>query len=169
MKIQIISDVHFDVDDVKRELVLAGDADVLIVAGDVAEGAKESFEWLRNRFGTDVPIITVAGNHTFYRRQLPKELNLARELASNYKIHFLEDSSVEIGGILFAGCALWTDYCLMGEAFRAYAMREASMKMMDHRSITWSKKPWARFHPKCQSARAALGFRRTRSSRCRAL
>jgi Icc-related predicted phosphoesterase len=159
MKIQIISDIHFDVDKVRTELLLANEADVLIVAGDVAEGAKESFEWLRNRFGPDIPIVTVAGNHTFYRRQLPEELQLARELAPSYQIHFLEDSSVEIAGVLFAGGALWTDYCLMGEEFRAYAMREAALKMMDHKCITWSKQPWARFHPKNAAAMHAKSMR----------
>jgi Icc-related predicted phosphoesterase len=147
MKIQILSDTHFDVDEVRDELKLVAGVDVVVVAGDVGEGARESFEWLRQRFGSSVPIVTVAGNHTFYRRCIKEEIEIANEIATDLGIHFLEDRSVQIEGITFSGCTLWTDYCLMGGPFRPVAMREAGAKMMDHKCITWQKEPWQRFRP----------------------
>jgi Icc-related predicted phosphoesterase len=147
MRLQILSDIHFDVDRAHPGLRLVDGADVLIVAGDVCEGAEPGFAWLRHRFGDEVPIITIAGNHTFYGRCLKDEIATAREKATHYGIHFLENDTLNLGGVTFAGCTLWTDYNLFGAAFRAYAMREAMSKMMDHRKISWSKQPWKRFTP----------------------
>jgi predicted phosphodiesterase len=147
MKIQVLSDIHFDVDEVRDDLRLNPEADCVVVAGDVCEGIENSLGWLRERFGQDVPIITVAGNHTFYRRSLQEELAAASDLAKSYRIDFLENGAVEHGDVRFLGCSLWTDYCLQGEPFRLYAMREARDKMNDHKKISLQKKPWKRFLP----------------------
>ncbi len=146
-KIQIVSDFHFDVEPVRVDVKLNSDADVLVVAGDVCEGMENAFAWLRKYFGWEVPIVTVAGNHSFYRRSLKDELRLAQELAATFKINFLENEECEIAGVRFLGCTLWTDYCLMGEPFRAHAMVEAGTKMNDHKKITFQKMPWQRFRP----------------------
>jgi Icc-related predicted phosphoesterase len=146
-RIQVVSDFHHDVEPVRPDVKLSSDADVLVVAGDVCEGMENAFVWLRKSFGWEVPIVCVAGNHSFYRRSLKDELNTAIELAAHYKIDFLENTQCEIAGVRFLGCTLWTDYCLMGEPFRASAMHEASAKMNDHKKISFQKQPWRRFRP----------------------
>jgi predicted phosphodiesterase len=147
MRIQVLSDIHFDVDDVRDDVRPHPGADCIVVAGDVGEGMENSFEWLRERFGPDKPIVAVAGNHTYYRRSLRDELKSANTAAKRFGVHFLEDSSVELGNVKFIGCTLWTDYRLLGDAFRSHAMKEAREKMYDHKKISLQKEPWKRFLP----------------------
>jgi hypothetical protein len=46
-----------------------------------------------------VPIVTVAGNHSFYRRSVKDELLLAKELAVSFGKNFLENEECEIAGM----------------------------------------------------------------------
>jgi Icc-related predicted phosphoesterase len=146
VKIQI-SDLHFDVEKIQRDVSLSPDADVLVVAGDVCEGLPEAFRWLRETYGPSIPIVTVAGNHSFYRRSLLEELNAAQESAAEHNVLFLENSSCVIGEVMFIGATLWTDYRLFGDASRVHALLEARAKMNDHKKISLQKNPWKRFLP----------------------
>lgn len=145
VRIQFLSDLHFDVEPISKRISLQEEVDVVVVAGDICEGAEKGFAWLRSTFGDTTEILTVAGNHTFYRHCLPDEVSAAKVAASAYRIHFLENSSVELFDTTFVGSTLGTDYNLFGEGFHVNAMFEANSKMMDHKTITWSKSPWQRF------------------------
>ena len=146
MRIQFLSDIHFDVAPPKP-VVLAPDVDLIVAAGDICEGMIKAFRWLRETFPSPVPIVTVPGNHSFYRGCLPDELALARTMAPEFAITFLEDDIAFIGGVRFIGATLWTDYLLFGEELAPLAMRAARDGLLDHRLITWRKKPWQRFRP----------------------
>src|SRR5438445_9723562 len=39
-----------------------------------------------------------------------------RQAAEGTNVHFLENRAVELGGVRFLGCTLWTDFALFGEA-----------------------------------------------------
>jgi 3',5'-cyclic AMP phosphodiesterase CpdA len=80
MKIQIFSDLHAGVAPLKP-IVLGPDVDIAVVAGDVAEGAENSFVALRKIVPERIPIIFVMGNHEYYRRFLGEELAFARAIA----------------------------------------------------------------------------------------
>jgi Icc-related predicted phosphoesterase len=146
MRLQVFSDLHVDVMPVRPIAIVPG-VDAVVVAGDVCEGAERAFAWLREIVPARIPIITVLGNHTFYRRCLPEELARARDAAPCYGIHLLENDVQVCGGVRFAGATLWTDYGLFGEAARQAAMRTAADGLNDHRKISWSKVPWQRFRP----------------------
>jgi Icc-related predicted phosphoesterase len=150
MKIQIFSDLHVDVSQ-PPPINIGADVDVVVVAGDTAEGADNAFVALRHIVPEKIPILTVIGNHEYYRRCIPEELALARELAPSLNVHLLEDDSVvlKIGGtsVRFAGCTLFTDYQVFGSKNTAHAMRAALRGLNDHRLVTWTKKPWRRFRP----------------------
>lgn len=146
MKLQILSDPHFDARPLAHPFTASPEADVVLVAGDVCQGLEQGFAWLRRTIPT-TPIITVAGNHSYYQRCLPDELAHARRVAADYGISFLENDVVTIGGLTFAGATLWTDYRLYGEAAQAHAMASARSSMNDHRRISWCKDPWRRFRP----------------------
>jgi Icc-related predicted phosphoesterase len=145
--IQILSDLHFDVEDVKQSVKLHEQADILVVAGDVCEGLENGFGWLRQRFGQSIEIVTVAGNHSFYRRYYQEEIQAALKSAAAHNIYFLENCSVRLHGVDFVGATLWTDYALFGEASLTHAMHEAATKLNDHKKISWQKQPWSRFKP----------------------
>jgi Icc-related predicted phosphoesterase len=159
MKVQIFSDLHADVAR-PRPISVAPEVDAVVVAGDTCEGAERGFERLRQIVPMQIPIITVMGNHEFYRHCLPDELAEARRIAPLYGVNLLEDDTVVLGGLRFLGCTLFTDYAIFGEANISRAMRAASDGLNDHRKITWTKKPeWHRFRP----AEALMLHKRSRA------
>jgi Icc-related predicted phosphoesterase len=146
MRIQVFSDLHADVAAVKPIRVGAG-VDAVIVAGDTCQGVQESFAHIRQIVPMHIPVVATLGNHEYYRRCLPEELGIARAKAPDYGIRLLEDDTATIGDVRLVGCTLWTDYRAFGAANVPTAMRTAAQGLNDHRRITWSKQPWARFRP----------------------
>jgi Icc-related predicted phosphoesterase len=147
MKIQVFSDLHVDVSP-PPPITIGGDVDLVVVAGDTAQGAHNSFVALRRIVPEKIPIVMVMGNHEFYRRCVPEELLQAKELAPTFNVSLLETDSVVLGdGVRLVGCTLWTDYRLFGANNAAAAMRVASHGLNDHRLISWRKNPWQRFRP----------------------
>lgn len=146
MKIQILSDLHVEFYGTTSIPPRVEGTDLVIVAGDTCQGLVKAVEVLRRAF-PDVEVVTVAGNHEYYRTELPTELEAGRVRAKQLGVHLLEDDSVKIGPARVLGCTLWTDYCLFGADLREAAMRSAYDGMMDHKRIQWRKDPWARFRP----------------------
>ena len=113
MRVQILSDLHFEFDRdggeaFVRSVPVAGD--VLVLAGDViplrrVDEVRRVFGWFCARFPH---VVFVPGNHEYYRtRPADAEALLAgcaRELAN---LHVLNPGVAEIGGTRFVGAALW--------------------------------------------------------------
>jgi Icc-related predicted phosphoesterase len=146
MKLQIFSDLHCDVAPTKH-IAIADGVDAVIIAGDTCEGAVKAFDHLRRIVPIAIPVIMVMGNHEYYRSFVPTELRLARDNATAFNIHLLENDSVMLGGIRFVGTTLWTDYRIFGDANAAAAISACADGMNDHRRIGWQKQPWLRFRP----------------------
>ncbi|WLA69554.1 metallophosphoesterase [Bradyrhizobium diazoefficiens] len=107
------------------------DFDVLIVAGDLIPRAERGVRWLLERITK--PVIYVLGNHEGYGCDLGRTLEKAKALAAGTQIHVLENESVRIGDITFAGATLWTDFALNGDAHGAMAI--AGGRMNDFQKI----------------------------------
>ena len=146
LRIQIYSDLHLEHSKGRIPEVADG-ADCVVIAGDTAVPLSTSLMEIRRVIEASIPVVVVAGNHEFYRTELPSEIEHGRLLAKQLGIHFLENNSVEIGGVRFVGATLWTDYALFGDALRPLAMDDARRSMNDHRLIKWQKEPWRRFRP----------------------
>jgi hypothetical protein len=156
MRIQIFSDLHAGVAPVKR-ITVGPDVDLVAVAGDICEGARNSFSELRRIVPERIPIVMTMGNHEYYRRFLRDELAAAKEMAPDYNVILLEDAATVIGGVRnnvaviggvrIVGATLWTDYRLFGAHNAPAAMNAARTGMNDHRLIGWRKDPWERFRP----------------------
>ena len=137
MKIQLASDLHIEflADALPGTTFLAPapDANVLVLAGDIAVGANaiELFaDW-------PVPVLYVAGNHECYGRDIDDVEAQLRHAAEGTQVHFLEMDAVVLDGCRYLGTTLWTDYALYearGVSVDA-AMSEARMAMMDHKVI----------------------------------
>ncbi|WP_156162695.1 MULTISPECIES: hypothetical protein [unclassified Bradyrhizobium] len=129
---------------------------MIVVAGDTRQGLAAALRELRAACPPPLEVVVVAGNHEFWARPaLPAAIDEGRRVAADLGLHYLENEVAVIGGatgVRFAGCKLWSDYGLFGEASRAAAMRAALESMRDHKRIKWSSNPWARFRP--QEARA---------------
>lgn len=142
MKLLILSDLHNELRSMSPEIDggrIDSDADVVVLAGDIHEGVQAPM-WARAAF-PDKEIVMVAGNHEFYGRYWNRNLRKIREKSEQLGIHFLENEAVELFGIRFLGCTLWTDYSLYGEELRRVAMREAHQRMSDFLHIKLDRKP----------------------------
>ena len=164
MKLLVLSDLHlahspFDVvEDGQR---IDRIADVVVLAGDIDDGIN-GFHWARETF-PDKPIVMVAGNHEFYGRNWTKHVDDMRESARAHDIEFLEADTVELAGVRFLGCSLWTDFELFGAEKKTEAMQIARVKMNDYQHIKISR--IAEFyHVKSHYLIPALTERRHRGS-----
>lgn len=71
------------------------------------ERYKEFFERVSMEFKH---VVYVAGNHEFYNGKWNKSLTDIQEFLVNYpNVHFLEQSYVDLEGIIFMGGTTWTD------------------------------------------------------------
>lgn len=131
MKLWVVSDLHMDHGG--SWLEPPATADVAVIAGDVADD-----RWLVET-ANRLPTVFVAGNHEFYGHAVDER---RRAIADIPGLIHLDDSSAVVGGTIFIGSTLWTDY-----GRDPIAAEAARRGMNDHRRIAWAKKPWERFLP----------------------
>ena len=109
MRLHVLSDLHLERGGFALPEV---DADVLILAGDVATGI-DGVEWARQHAGGR-PVLYIAGNHEFYGHEFPALITGLREAARGSPVHVLEDDELVIDGVRFLGCTLWSDFEFAG-------------------------------------------------------
>ena len=134
MRLWILNDLHLEL--TRGWDLPTGDArpdfDVLVVAGDLIPRMERGVKWLLERV-PDRDVIYVAGNHEFYGQDIDRDIEKARAAAAGSRIHVLQNDSITIGGIVFLGATLWTDYDLFGDP--EYTMMNAGETMNDYRKI----------------------------------
>jgi Icc-related predicted phosphoesterase len=134
VRLWIMSDLHLEL--TRGWDLPAADArpdfDVMIVAGDLIPKMERGVPWLRDRV-TDRPVIYIAGNHEGYGCDIDRTVEKARAAAAGSNVHVLQNDSISMGGIVFLGATLWTDFDLFGDPY--YAMAAAGEIMNDYRKI----------------------------------
>lgn len=136
MKLLVLSDLHNEIRPMSCEVDgrrIDHDVGVVVLAGDIHEGVQAP-KWARQTF-PDKEIILVAGNHEFYGQYWNRNLSKLRDTSAELGIHFLENDAVELFGIRFLGCSLWTDFALHGDDQLQERMRHALARMTDYRRI----------------------------------
>lgn len=108
------------------------DFDVMIVAGDLIPRMERGVAWLLERV-TDKPVIYVAGNHEAYGCDIDRTVEKAKALAEGTNVHVIGNETVRLGDVTFAGCTLWTDFAVNGDAYRGMAI--AGERMNDFKKI----------------------------------
>jgi Icc-related predicted phosphoesterase len=106
MKIHLISDLHCDFSPYRNEF--PDEADVVVIAGDVAEDIKH----LRDicNYNSMHDIIFVPGNHDFYGGSIEVRLMMFAELENECKnLKVLYNQSITIGDVDFFGTTLWSN------------------------------------------------------------
>ena len=135
MKIQLASDLHLEF--LQREfpgerlISPAYGVDLLVLAGDIGNGTQaiDLFQdW-------PVPVLFLAGNHEFYGHSIQQMRVDLRQAASGTSITFLDNDSVDFGGVRFLGTTLWTDYRLELNRTQRQLMEKAELSINDHNRI----------------------------------
>jgi len=145
MKILVLSDLHLSHHSFSADIDcgrIDEQADVVVLAGDINDGLG-GIRWARETF-PDKPIVMVAGNHEFYEKHWFSHVDDMREAANKYDIDFLEADGIDLAGVRFLGCSLWTDFELFGADKKEIAMRVAKAQMNDCHCINISR--YAEFH-----------------------
>jgi Icc-related predicted phosphoesterase len=180
MKIQLVSDLHLEFEDVniKNE----SNADVLILSGDILvaddlrnqpadlsladipdEGYGRARRALRYRdFFLRVSfqfkhVIYIMGNHEHYHGKFDKSAGIIRETIrylNIHNIHLLDRDIKEIDGVHFVGGTMWTD-CNKGDPMTQYHLEHC---MTDFRVIRIAGENFKKFLP----MRTVMEFTKTR-------
>jgi len=122
MRLQLLSDLHLESEVFEPEP--APGAELLVLAGDIDSrwGALARFaNW-------PVPVLLVAGNHEFDRRELRQAWPELREHCERLGLRLLEREETILlddrgRRIRFLGTVRWSDFDLLGPAKRAAAER----------------------------------------------
>jgi predicted phosphodiesterase len=133
MKLLIYSDLHLENSGFLPDPDAVRDADVVVLAGDIHPGV-DGVIWARKCFDGK-PVVYVAGNHEFYGEEWERTLDDLQETARLHDIHFLEDSSAQIGGVRFLGCTLWSDFNYFGQHNQNAVRADAEQNFSDYGSI----------------------------------
>lgn len=139
MKIYLISDLHLEMDDYFEFPKIA--VDVVVLAGDIHRGGKVFDFAAKCRLHFHAPVVVVAGNHEYYRRDYLKQIaEFRRDAAKLKNIFFLENDRVVIGNARFLGCTLWSDFALYGQAHVDESKAIARRNINDFRVIEYGSR-----------------------------
>lgn len=150
LRMQLASDLHLEVLESRfpgeRLIAPTADADLLVLAGDVANGRRaiELFaDW-------PVPVLYVAGNHEFYDLNWETARADLRQAARGTSVQFLDNDVADLSifrhwwaprrekldRVRFLGSTLWTDYRYDAGMTQRELMEHAEMRIRDHTVIT---------------------------------
>lgn len=125
MRLQLLSDLHLETE--AYDPRPAPGAELLVLAGDV----DSSWQGLERFADWPVPVLFVAGNHEFDRRELREAWPGLRERCEAFGITMLEREELTLAGadgrrIRFVATTRWCDFDLFGPAERDRCQRAAS-------------------------------------------
>lgn len=135
----MLSDLHLEFEpfEPSRDAVKA--CDVVVLAGDIDKGTR-GITWAREAFASK-PVVYVPGNHEFYGHDWDGLLGELRDESRRCNVHFLEDRAVDIEGVRFLGCALWTDFKFFPGRSLTGVTRACERGMNDFRVIRAARLP----------------------------
>lgn len=109
MKIWTLSDLHVDVV-TAPELYVHPEHDLIIMAGDLADGSYDPVPWLLEQFSDEERrrLVYVAGNHDRYAIGLEAVPAHLRRLRDATGIVTLDRETIEIEGRRIVGCTMWS-------------------------------------------------------------
>ena len=128
MKLQLLSDLHLETEAFDPEP--APGAELLVLLGDI----DSRWDALERFSGWPVPVLMVAGNHEFDRRDVDIAWPALRARCAALGLTLLERESLVLSDaqgarIRFVATVRWCDFDLFGDAGRASAMRAAAYYM----------------------------------------
>lgn len=136
MKLHILSDLHMEITPFDIQVL---DADVIVLAGDIAEGTN-GVEWAAKILdSTEAHIIYIAGNHEFYHLELNDTRQKLHEFCQQHsRLHYLENDEIIIDDVRFLAATLWTNYHSIAPEDRRTNLRLSELSLTDFRLIQFN-------------------------------
>jgi predicted phosphodiesterase len=132
MRLLVLSDLHLE----QAPFAEPGaDADVIVLAGDTGIGTR-GIEWAR-KWAAGRPVLYLAGNHEFYGHSLPGLIDQLRIAGRSTSVRMLENDEVQLDGIRFLGCTLWSDFEFDGPTHRELSMALCRRVVNDYSQIAF--------------------------------
>jgi predicted phosphodiesterase len=128
-RLHVLSDLHLEADGGFRPPPV--DADVLIIAGDVAPGTAG----IRSLAAYPSPVVYVPGNHEYYDADYTATRLELRAAATEAGIWLLDSGECRIDGVRILGTTLWTDFCVYGAGRLSEALEYGRRRVVDFRTI----------------------------------
>ena len=164
-RIRVWSDLHLEMRHnrvVLESLPADVDADLVVLAGDIANGT-DGVRWAAESF-SGIPVAYVLGNHEFYGHDIDEAYDACHMAARGTLVRVLECESWDVHpGLRVIGGTLWTDFTLWGTDRVAEAESEAlcmadfqiirtddrrltpaDTKFLHHQSLSWIETELAR-------------------------
>lgn len=130
MRLHLLSDLHLEFAAHVPERV---ESDVLVLAGDIGPGLA-GMRWAAEH-AQGRPVLYVPGNHEFYRGNHTQARAVLKAAGDALGIHVLDQTVLELAGVRFLGCTLWTDFGALGEELRPSLMDAAGHALNDYEHI----------------------------------
>lgn len=130
MKINIISDLHLDINK-EIPFSLANGETFTVVCGDISANTVQSVKWINENIRQGV---FVEGNHIGYDSM--HSIQYLEKFLSDYyplnaPVSYLLNNYKIVDDIVFVGGILWTDFKLFGEAHQLFSMNSAQTGIND--------------------------------------
>ena len=129
MKIQVLSDLHLEHGGYLPEH--HPDADIIVLAGDLAPYTEGLVDRVRERWSTAPHILYVLGNHEFYGTEIEETRTRMGSECRAAGVQLLDPGTIRIEGVRFIGATLWTDLLLEGMADEVGAHMRVSREISD--------------------------------------
>jgi Icc-related predicted phosphoesterase len=114
MRCWVFSDLHVDAAGFELPPTPV-DVDIIILAGDLADGHDRGVRWLREQVvPLGLPVVMVLGNHDYYADDLDDDRFALYDALGVHMLR-IDRPSVVIEGVRFIGQTLWTDYAIAGD------------------------------------------------------
>lgn len=124
MKIRLLSDVHHEFYEDKSLYANKHNADVLVVAGDLAVGHQRVWSALKQFGDTHEKVLYTSGNHEYYGSDIASFDAYISRFTRDTNISYLNPGSFLYNGVAFILSNLWTNF-----------RKDAMAKMMCARNI----------------------------------
>lgn len=140
MNLHPVSDLHIAKGEIVEPLPLC--ADVLVLAGDVIEGASNVqaiAAAAKNYIEACRPVLFVAGNHEFFGSIYAQAIRSLHRECAKLGITFLHNRALTIEGVDFFGATLWTSFVLPGMSDKRGNISTGAHFMPEYR-MCWTDK-----------------------------
>jgi len=110
--LQVVSDMHLEIPSKFPRKQIIPSADNLALCGDIGKPTSDSYRsllsWCSKNYKNT---FVIAGNHEFYntKKDIDELRKICSDIASEFEnVHWLDNTYVEINGLIIYGTTLWT-------------------------------------------------------------